>query len=128
MKGGLILIPISAAELFDKITILQIKKARIADAAKLTQVSKELDLLMAGVATLPQSHELTALTEKLRSANEVIWDSEELIRTDKVRSDTTLFAEQARISHDSNDERFRTKQTINELLGSAINEVKSHQK
>jgi len=121
-------IPVSPAELIDKVTVLEIKQARIANAEKIAQVSKELNLLMAEVATLPQSNELTRLTDRLRSANEVIWDSEEMIRTDKVRSDTELFAEQARISHDSNDERFHTKQAINELLGSAINEVKSHQK
>ena len=121
-------IPVSPAELIDKVTVLEIKQARIANAEKIVQVSKELNLLMAEVATLPQSNELTRLTDRLRSANEVIWDSEEMIRTDKVRSDTELFAEQARISHDSNDERFHTKQAINELLGSAINEVKSHQK
>src|SRR3989338_9005741 len=121
-------IPVSPAELIDKVTVLEIKQARIANAEKIAQVSKELNLLMAEVATLPQSNELTRLTDRLRSANEVIWDSEEMIRTDKVRSDTELFAEQARISHDSNDEPFHTKQAINELLGSAINEVKSHQK
>ena len=121
-------IPISPAELIDKVTVLQIKQARIADATKLAYVSKELALLMAEVATLPQSPELTGLTNRLRAANEVIWDSEELIRTEKVRGDTVLFAEQAHISHDGNDERFRTKQAINEILGSAINEVKSHQK
>ncbi len=40
-----ILVPISPGELLDKITILRIKSARIADAAKLANVRRELSLL-----------------------------------------------------------------------------------
>ncbi len=125
--SSIIHIPVSPAELFDKITVLQIKSTEIKVSEKLAHVHKELNLLLAEAAKLPQSAELTTLVNTLRTANKTIWDSEELIRTDKVRGDTTLFAEQAHISHDGNDERFRTKQAINALLGSAINEVKSHQ-
>ena len=40
-----ILVPISLGELFDKITILEIKETRITDKTKLFNISKELDLL-----------------------------------------------------------------------------------
>ena len=124
----LIHIPVSPGELIDKVTVLQIKKAKIADETKLANVSRELDLLLAEVAKLPQSEELTKLWESLRAANEVIWDSEELLRAPEIKNDPPAFNAQAHISHDGNDERFRLKRAINEALGSSIIEVKSHQK
>lgn len=111
----------------DKITVLEIKKSRITDPAKRAHAEQELDLLLAEYAKLPQSLKLTELAEKLRAANEVIWDSEDLLRDPTIKADQARFAEQAHISHDGNDERFRLKRAINELLGSDITEVKSHQ-
>ena len=44
-----LLIPASVGELIDKITILEIKQQRIADAAKQLNISRELQALMAVV-------------------------------------------------------------------------------
>jgi hypothetical protein len=108
-----ILIPVSPAELIDKITILELKKDRIADPTKLTNIEHELVLLRAELVKLPASSGLHDLMEALRTVNEAIWDAEEALR--------------AGSPHQKNDERFRVKRAINELLGSAITEEKSHQ-
>ena len=42
---SLIQVPVSYGELIDKLTILEIKSARISDPAKLANVRKELELL-----------------------------------------------------------------------------------
>jgi hypothetical protein len=120
-----ILIPASPAELLDKISILQIKKERISDAEKLAHVEHELVLLMAEYSKLPQSPELALHLEEIKKANEIVWDSEEEIRHVWVDDAQVLAA--SRISHEGNDKRFQIKKKINDLLGSGINEVKSHQ-
>lgn len=120
-----ILIPVSPAELLDKISILEIKEARIEDVEKLSAVKNELALLRSESAKLPQSAELSELYAELRQANEDVWDSEEMIRTEWGNDEKFLAA--SRVSHAGNDERFKIKKKINELLGSGISEVKSHQ-
>ena len=120
-----ILIPVSAGELVDKITILEIKEARITDAGKVASVKAELALLMVEFIKLPQSEELSRLRGALKSANEKIWDVEESVRQSGIGD--AKFLEWSKISHTGNDERFRLKSEINKLLGSEIVEVKSHQ-
>ena len=120
-----ILIPVSAGELADKITILEIKSERIADAVKLKSVKTELGLLRAEFGKLTQSPEVSALVQLLKSANEKIWDEEEALRAEGVGDED--FLNRSKISHSGNDERFRLKSEINRLLGSEIVEVKSHQ-
>jgi hypothetical protein len=73
-----ILIPVSPGELLDKISILEIKDARIEDEVKRSAVKNELALLRTESAKLPQSEELSALYAELREANEDVWDSESL--------------------------------------------------
>ncbi len=125
MEPNAILIPVSAGELADKITILGIKELRINDAVKSASIKTELALLTAEFAKLPKSTELERLTGALRAANEQIWDAEELVRQGGVADEQ--FLEWSKISHSGNDERFRLKSEINKLLGSGIVEVKSHQ-
>ncbi len=120
-----ILIPVSAGELADKITILEIKAERITDAGKLASVQTELALLRTEFAKLSQSAEVSSLMQSLKSANEKIWDAEEALRAGGVGDE--VFLNQSKISHSGNDERFRLKSEINKLLGSEIVEVKSHQ-
>jgi hypothetical protein len=120
-----ILIPVSPAELVDKIVILEIKEERIKDPLKLANVTHELELLRAELAKLSTSTELHALKADLKKANEIVWDSEEAVRGHWDDDRETL--KQARISHAGNDKRFRLKRRINELLDSPLTEEKSHQ-
>lgn len=118
-------IPVSPAELIDKITILEIKNERIADEAKLSAVRNELTLLNAEYAKLKSTAEIEKLKSELKKANEDIWDGEEAVRKDW--DDDAKFLAASRTSHSGNDRRFHIKRQINELLSSGITEVKSHQ-
>jgi hypothetical protein len=101
------------------------KEARIQDEVKRSAVKNELALLRVESAKLPQSVELSALYAELREANEEVWDGEEVIRAEWGSDEKFLAA--SRVSHAGNDKRFQIKKKINDLLGSDVNEVKSHQ-
>jgi hypothetical protein len=65
-----ILVPVSPGELLDKITILRIKSARIADAAKLANVRHELVLLeQTWSGAIPASVDLGADERALEDVN-----------------------------------------------------------
>lgn len=126
MQNSDIQIPVSPGELIDKITVLEIKRDRLTDESKRGHVLHELALLQKVLESLPHPEGIDELHQRLRAANETIWESEDAIR--QYWEDEARFLEQSRISHATNDERFRIKREINELFGSTIIEVKSHQK
>ena len=120
---------ISAGELFDKITILEIKKARISDKQKLIDVEKELLSLYKTVQKfIPDQSKVLKLVEKLKEINLKLWDIENGKRAAEKNKDFgDKFIELARSVYKSNDERARLKLEINTTLGSNIKEVKSHE-
>jgi hypothetical protein len=123
-------VPISPGELIDKLTILEIKAANIADAAKLANVNIELKLLQEtwrGSAFASAS--IDAEWKLLREINKKLWDIEDLIR-DKEREKKfdQEFIELARAVYVTNDERAAVKKIINTKLGSKIVEEKSYAK
>ena len=123
-----LLVPVSAGELIDKITILQIKFDRIADEGKRVNVKRELDALVA-VRARHFAHvpELPALTERLRLVNQRLWDIEDGIRAQEARQNFgSDFITLARSVYRSNDERARIKREINDLIGSQLVEEKSY--
>ena len=124
-----ILAEISAGELFDKITILEIKKARISDKQKLIDVEKELLSLYKTVQKfIPDQSKVLKLVEKLKEINLKLWDIENGKRAAEKNKDFgDKFIELARSVYKSNDERARLKLEINTTLGSNIKEVKSHE-
>jgi hypothetical protein len=121
-----ILAPISAGELVDKITILEVKAERI-DPAKRPNVLRELNLLreIAG-RELPQDA-VRPLAEELRTVNAALWDIEEGKRDCERRADFGPgFVELARAVYRENDRRAAVKRAINEAVGSEIVEEKSY--
>jgi hypothetical protein len=121
--------PISAGELIDKITILEIKRAKITDPARLAHVETELGALAATrAATWEQpAPALAALTDALRQVNQRLWDIEDEIRGCERRQDFgARFIELARAVYQVNDRRAALKNDINHLLSSALVEVKSY--
>ncbi len=120
--------PVSPGELLDKITILRIKAARIADAGKLANVRRELSLLeeiwqraAAGRSDLEADE--TALTE----VNTALWDIEDAIRAkEAARQFDAGFVELARSVYRSNDLRAAIKRRVNLALGSQLVEEKSY--
>lgn len=123
-----ITVEIAPGELIDKITILEIKLARIADAAKLRNVRAEWETLVrARDAAIASSPEIEAETAALKRANETLWEVEDRLRECERNKDFSLcFVELARSVYATNDERARIKRRINELLGSRLIEEKSY--
>ncbi len=123
----MIMIPVSAGELIDKITILRVKAARI-DAAKRANVEKELRLLEAVAAeALASTPGLDALAAELEAVNAALWDVEEAKRDCERRQDFGgAFVALARRVYRENDRRAAIKRRINEAAGSELVEEKSY--
>jgi hypothetical protein len=122
-------VPVSFGELIDKLTILEIKDARIGDAARRANVRTELDLLASTWEAAPASRtDIAAERARLRAVNEALWDIEDRIRLkEKDKAFDAEFIELARSVYIRNDERAAIKREINQKLGSTLVEEKSYQ-
>ena len=123
------LIPISWGELFDKLTILQIKLKNLRDRDALINVKIEYDQLY----VIYNSHFLEDKKAKLfitdlKKINEKLWNIEDKIR-DKERNKTfdEEFIELARNVYITNDQRSLIKRNINKTFQSDIIEEKSYE-
>ena len=124
-----ILAEISAGELFDKITILEIKKVKISNKEKLNEIEKELSSLNKTVKKfIPDQSNISKHISDLKNINLKLWDIEDGKRDAEKKKDfTEKFIELARNVYKFNDERAKIKLAINNELGSNIKEVKSHE-
>jgi len=129
---------VSPGELFDKLTILEIKIERIDDAVKLANVKKEYKILskirdehVAASDTLSNGASTSALSrlvKQLKRVNETLWVIEDDIRDCERREDFgKIFVELARSVYIENDQRAVLKKKINTLLHSNLFEEKSYQ-
>jgi hypothetical protein len=127
-KLNQILAEISAGELLDKITILEIKKEKIKDEQKLEAVNKELkSLLITSEEKIPDKSKVEGHIINLKKINLRLWDIEEGKRlAEKNKKFDDNFIKLSRDVYKTNDERAKLKLKINEILGSNIKEVKSH--
>jgi len=123
-----ILAEISAGELIDKITILEIKKEKIGDINKLKDIEKELTSLNNTLKkSITELSKIESLVIKLKTINLKLWDIENSKRLAEKNNDfDEKFIELARRVYKENDERSKVKLEINIVLGSSIKEVKSH--
>jgi hypothetical protein len=122
------LVPISWGELFDKITILQIKLDKLTSKNALNNVGREFKQLQSIlIKYFPNSIEAKQLEEELKQINQQLWDIEDNIR-DKERNRTfdDEFIQLARSVYIINDERSRIKRKINDIFGSEFVEEKSY--
>ena len=124
-----ILTPVSIGELIDKITILEIKAARITDAAKLGNVRTELDgLWPLWEQQLAGSPGLQPLKDSLHRINEAMWDIQDALREKEAAQDfDDTFIQLARGVYQTNGERVQVKNEINRIAGSALVEEKQYQ-
>ena len=124
-----ILAEISAGELFDKITILEIKKEKISKKEKLVDVQKELSSLKDTVEKfIPNQSNIFKHINDLKGINLKLWDIEDGKRAaEKEKKFDDKFIELARNVYKLNDERAKIKLAINIALGSNIKEVKSYE-
>ena len=123
-----ILAEISAGELIDKITILEIKKAKILNKDKLSDVEKELNSLNdTAKQFILDITKISKFKNDLKNINLSLWDIEEGKRLSEKNKDFgKKFIELARNVYKFNDERAKIKLAINNALGSNIKEVKSY--
>ena len=123
-----ILAPISLGELIDKITILEIKKLKIKNKDKISEIEKELSSLNSTMHKfIPDISKIAKFIEQLKDINLKLWDIEDGKRlAEKNKKFDENFIKLSRDVYKTNDERAKLKLKINEILGSNIKEVKSH--
>ena len=128
-KMDKILAEISAGELIDKITILEIKKEKISNKEKLVEVNKELVSLNETLKKLINNDsKILSFKNDLKNINLKLWDIEDGKRSaEKNNKFDEKFIELARSVYKFNDERAKIKLAINNALGSNIKEVKSYE-
>ena len=129
MSASQIHVPVSTGELFDKISILEIKSERLIDADKIENVRHEMRLLKTILfqLKLSSSAEFEQLCVELKAVNTKIWDVEDTIRDLERRAKFDgEFVNVARSVYRLNDERARVKRCLSLLTGSAVIEEKSY--
>ena len=120
---------ISAGELVDKITILEIKKAKMSNEKKLEDINKELESLNQTFKKfIPNDSVIKNHMDQLKNINSKLWDIEDGKRKLEKKQDfSEKFVELARSVYKFNDQRAKIKSEINKTLGSNIKEVKSYE-
>lgn len=114
-------------ELIDKLSILQIKKHKVTDEAKLEKIGREYALLLSYSLTYLDIEAIDKLFNDLMGVNLQLWDVEDKLRIlEKEKDFGDKFVELARSVYHLNDKRFSIKNKINILLGSDIHEVKQY--
>ena len=128
-KMDKILAEISAGELIDKITILEIKKEKISNKEKLIEVDKELVSLNKTLKKfINDESKILSFKNDLKNINLKLWDIEDGKRSaEKNNQFDKKFIQLARNVYKFNDERAKIKLKINNFLGSNIKEVKSYE-
>jgi hypothetical protein len=122
-----VMIPVSVGELFDKITILEIKVERITAEHKLANIHRELALLQQIASTIDDAN-ILHLVSQLKQTNLMLWDIEEQKRVkEKAQCFDQEFIELARAVYLNNDKRAEIKKQINLITKCSIVEEKSHE-
>ena len=123
-----ILTEISAGELLDKISILEIKLNKIKDHILLNEVKKEYEILNETKnKNISFSEKIDILYNNLKETNKKLWEIENKIRLCEKNSDfKEKFIQISRDIYFANDRRSKIKLEINKILGSNIKEVKQY--
>ncbi len=125
----ILLVPIAAGELIDKITILRLKADNLRKPESLKNVRQELKALEAiqSQGRMLHSNAMQSLTGQLQEINSQLWEVEDAIRLHEAaqRFDDD-FIELARSVYQLNDKRAAVKRKINEICDSTFTEEKSY--
>ena len=123
-----ILVEVSVGELFDKISILEIKKDKIKDKEKLKYIVDEYNLLKEQMVNKVKLNEkLNGLFDALKDINSKLWVIEDDKRLCEKNSDFgEKFIKLSRDIHFLNDKRASIKLEINNQTGSKIKEIKEY--
>ena len=117
-------VPISLGELYDKYSILLIKKERVKNIEKLTCIDKEIHFLQPYIDKF--NLDIT-LKEEIKQINEKLWDIEDNIRIkEREKEFDDEFILLARSVYIINDQRHLIKNKINIFFNSEIKDIKSY--
>ena len=128
IKSKKILSEISAGELLDKISILEIKLEKIKDKANQDEINKEYKILKeVQNSSLEVTEKLKTLFKEIKEVNLNLWNIEDKLRIcEKNKDFGKTFIELARSVYLNNDKRSKIKLEINKILGSNIREIKQY--
>ena len=129
-KSKKILTEISAGELLDKISILEIKLEKIKDKNSQEEIKKEYKILKEiQNSSIKYEDRIKNLINSIKEVNIKLWDAEDKLRIcEKNKYFGKSFIELAREIYFNNDKRSKIKSEINKILGSNIREIKQYVK
>ena len=129
-KSKKILTEISAGELLDKISILEIKLEKIKDKNSQEEIKKEYKILKEiQNSSIKLEDKIKELFDSIKEVNHKLWNVEDKLRIcEKNKDFGKNFIELAREVYFNNDKRSKIKSEINKILGSNIKEVKEYAK
>ena len=127
-KSKKILTEISAGELLDKISILEIKLKKIQDKLNQKEINKEYKILKkAQKANIKLNEKSINLFKELKNINLKLWDIEDKVRIfEKDKNFNETFVQLAREVYFNNDRRAKIKLEINKIFKSNITEIKKY--
>lgn len=119
---------ISAGELLDKLSILEIKISKIKNKSNLNEIKKEHKILKkTKKLNIKSSIKISSLFVKLKKINLRLWNIEDKIRIyEKNKNFNKTFIKLARSVYFNNDKRAKIKSKINKTLNSNIKEIKHY--
>ena len=128
IKFKKILSEISAGELLDKISILEIKLDKIKGKENLEEINKEYKILKdVQNSSIEVTEKLKTLFKEIKEVNLNLWNIEDELRIcEKNKDFGQSFIKLARDVYLNNDKRSKIKSKINEVLGSNIKEIKQY--
>ena len=128
IKSKKILSEISAGELLDKISILEIKLEKVKDKTNQEEINKEYKILKeVQNSSIKVSEKLKVLFKEIREVNLILWNVEDKLRIcEKNKDFGQNFIKLARDVYFNNDKRSKIKSKINEVSGSNIKEIKQY--
>jgi len=123
-----IIVEVSIGELFDKISILEIKQEKIKDPEKLKFINNEHSILKDQLKKNVKSDgKLNTLYQSLKDINAKLWVIEDDKREcEKNKDFGEKFIKLSRDIHFLNDDRAKIKLEINNHTGSVIKEIKEY--
>ena len=127
-KSKKILSEISAGELLDKISILEIKRQKVKDKTNQAEIEKEYKILKeVQNSNIEMTEKLETLFKEIKQVNLDLWNVEDKLRVcEKNKNFGQAFIELARNVYLNNDKRSKIKSEINKILGSNIKEIKQY--
>ena len=128
IKFKKILSEISAGELLDKISILEIKLKKIKDKVGQNEINKEYKVLKeVQSSSIEMTEKMITLYNEIKEVNLNLWNIEDKLRVcEKNKNFGKIFIELARGVYLNNDKRSKIKSEINKILGSNIREIKKY--